>query len=114
MFEAALSDGFDELWYILVGCVFFQGIPYRVVTRGSGVCADGLFYQSFPPVGSVVDSLSDGCITAIFVGSIVGGADDLAGLDTTGRAYDSVIVCKDSVAVFTVARHFYSLSEPMF
>ena len=71
VFEAAFSDGFDELWHIVVGCVFFEGIPNGVVSWGSGVGADGLFYQGFPPVGAVVHPLSEGCVASIFVGGVV-------------------------------------------
>ena len=62
VFEAALSDGFDEVFHASVRAVLLESLPDGVVSWGSRVCADGFLDESFPPVGSVVHSLSEGCV----------------------------------------------------
>ena len=60
-----------------------------------GTC--NFFDESFPPVGSVVNSVSERGVTIVVVSGVIGGANDLAGLDTTGSTHDGVVVCEDVV-----------------
>ena len=59
----------------------------------------GFFDQCFPSIGSVVDSLSEGCAKIRVVSGIIGWAYYLVTFDTTCGANDSVVVCHDVVAM---------------
>ena len=70
------------------------------------MCSYGFFDQSFPSIGSVVDSLSEGCAKVRAVSGIIGGAYNLVTFDTTRGANDGVVSCHDAVRPDTITGHF--------